>query len=384
MKLWFVIIAITIWQALIVICTITSVRYLPVRDKFFGGMETANPRNPNPFLKNPVLYSRANYDGIHYINIASKGSIGVGQQAFFPLYIKLLTLLKPVFRNLTVTGVAISLISFIIGSFIFIKLLLLDYSSSVSKWIYISLLIFPTSFYFSFVYTEGLFFLLSVSAFYFARTRRWWLAGLTGALAAYTRVTGIILFPALLIELFNQSGYSLSRMKKDLKPLLPLFLIPLGLFLFMWQLNQSIHDPLAFIHVQSSFSQGRSANLILLPQVYWRYFKIFATFNRSDPLFYTILLEFFTTSLFLVLGVISFIKHRLSYSFFNFTCFILPTLTGTFTSMPRYVLAGFPAFILIGVHLAKIRPVYRYTYLSLSLLLGFVFLSLFVRGFWVS
>jgi Gpi18-like mannosyltransferase len=380
----FLILSVLIWQLIIITCTIISVRYLPLRDKFFGGLELASPSDPNPFLRNPALYSRANFDGIHYINIARGTSVGVSQSAFFPLYTKLIAVLGPLFKNHNLAGVVISLMSFVIGSFMFKKLLALDYAPVYSRWIYLALLFFPTSFYFGFVYTEGLYFLLSISTFYFARTRHWWLAGLTGALASYTRITGVILFPALIIELFSQSHYSFKQVKSQLKNLIPVFLILLGLMLFMWQLNQSVHDPLAFLHVQSTFAQGRSDKLIILPQVFWRYLKIVVTFNRSDPLFYTILFELFTSIVFLVLSIISFARHRLSYSFFNFTCFILPTLTGTFTSMPRYVLTCFPAFFIIGHFLSKSKPFYRYTYFGFSFLLGLIFLSLFVRGFWVS
>jgi len=371
----FLISTIVVWQLLTVVCTVLSVRYLPIRDKFFGGMELAGQLDPNPFLRNPILYSRANFDGIHYINIARGSSVGVSQQAFFPLYIDLIKLIGPAFKNHNIAGVIISLGSFVAGGFFLKKLLALDYSLYTSRWVYIALLAFPVSFYFSFVYTEGLFFFLSIASFYFARTGRWWFAGIMGALASYTRITGILLFPALIIELISQH---------QIKKIIPVLLIPLGLVLFMSQLAKTTGDPLAFLHVQSTFAQGRSDTLVLLPQVFWRYLKIFATFNRSDPLFYTIILEFATSVIFFILSIFVFFKHRLSYAFFNFACFILPTLTGSFTSMPRYVLAGFPAFIIIGQWLSGIKPIYKYTYLFISLVLNLLYLSLFVRGYWVS
>lgn len=371
----FIVWTLIFWQLIVIATTLISVRYLPLRDKFFGGMELAGVLDPNPFLRNPVLYSRANFDGISYINIARGTRIGVSQQAYFPLYTILISIFGPVFKNHNFAGVFISLVSFVIGIFIFKKLISLDYSEAVSRWVYLSLLFFPTSFYFGSIYTEGLFFLLAVLTFYFARTGRWWLAGLVGALASYTRITGIILFPALLIESLYHSQFKKS---------LPILLIPLGLTLFMWQSFRSAGDPLAFLHVQSIFAQGRSDNLILIPQVFWRYLKIFLSFNSADPLFYTILLEFLTSVVFFLLSLFSFFRLRLSYSIYNILCFILPTLTGTFTSMPRYVLECFPAFLLIGLLLSKTRPVYRYVYLSVSILLGIFYLSLFVRGFWVS
>ena len=57
--------------------------------------------------------------------------------------------------------------------------------------------IFPFGFFFGMVYTEALFLLLTVLAFYAFRTRRWLLGGVCGGLASATRVNGILLLPAL-------------------------------------------------------------------------------------------------------------------------------------------------------------------------------------------
>ena len=53
---------------------------------------------------------------------------------------------------------------------------------------------FPTSLFFTAVYTESMFLMLSVAALLCARIRRWWLAGvLWECLAALTRSHGIFL-----------------------------------------------------------------------------------------------------------------------------------------------------------------------------------------------
>ena len=62
-----------------------------------------------------------------------------------------------------------------------------------------------------------------------------------------------------------------------------------------------------------------------------------ATVNSSDPLYFTIWMEFLTGIGFWFYQFILFIKQRLSYAVFNFLAYIIPTLTGTFTSLPRYV-----------------------------------------------
>src|SRR5207247_8258249 len=57
--------------------------------------------------------------------------------------------------------------------------------------------IFPFSFFFGAVYTESTFLLFTVLTFHCFRTRRWAAAGVCGAIAAATRVTGILMWPAL-------------------------------------------------------------------------------------------------------------------------------------------------------------------------------------------
>jgi hypothetical protein len=61
------------------------------------------------------------------------------------------------------------------------------------------------SFFFSAVYSESLFLLLSVGAFYSARTDHWAWAGTLGALAAATRSAGVLIAIALVIIWLTQT-----------------------------------------------------------------------------------------------------------------------------------------------------------------------------------
>ena len=64
--------------------------------------------------------------------------------------------------------------------------------------------VFPTSYFFLMPYTESLFFLLAVTAFWGARRGEWAVAATAAALAALTRSVGIVLAPALLVEALHQ------------------------------------------------------------------------------------------------------------------------------------------------------------------------------------
>ena len=79
------------------------------------------------------------------------------------------------------------------------------HSTEMARLTVLLVAIFPTAFFFLAPYSESLFLLLSVSAFWFARRDRWGLAALSGALAAGTRSVGVLLVLALGVEAVLQS-----------------------------------------------------------------------------------------------------------------------------------------------------------------------------------
>jgi hypothetical protein len=373
MKLSQVIKYVVIWQLAIILITLLSATSLPLRSDYLGGGLRA-------YQKNPLLYSRLNFDGVHYLSIAANG-YGYAQQAFFPLYPKLISIISKTFIGADLGSVLISLACFTVGLYYFSKLIRMDLSENATKWTIISLLIFPVSFYFSAAYTEGLFFLLCILSFYNARKSRWLLASIFGFLASYTRVVGVMLFPALIIEWLIQYR---QHVFKNILSISWLLIIPAGLFIYMFYLQQTTGDALAFAHVQKLFGQGRSDEIVLIYQVIWRYLKMIFTVDRTNPLYITIWLEFITGISFLAISLVSLFKSRPSYAIFSFLSYLLPTLSGVFTSVPRYVLICFPAFMLIGQYLSKSSFRHKLVYVTLSIIAAMLFTALFVRGYWVS
>ena len=354
--------------------TSLSSYFLPLQETYIGGATQA-------YVENPLLYSRANFDGNHYLTIARRG-YGYAQQAFFPLYPNLIRYFSKYMLPVT-SGVAISIVSFFIAIIFLVKLVKLDDSDpNIAKWTIISLLAFPTSFFLGSVYTEGLFLMLVVLSFYCARTGRWWLAGIFGAFASYTRFVGIFLLPALLFE-YWEIHKDIKNYKLKIKNLIPLLLIPTGLLVYMQFLNKTTGDPLAFVHAQKLFGQGRSEKLILLYQVFWRYIKMVFTVDLKNPIYPTLVLEFVTGIAFLWASIAVAIKQRRSYAVFAVLSYLVPTLTGNLVSLPRYILTAFPFFIGYGRFLAVNKP-RRQLILTISIVLSIIYLSMFVRGYWVS
>jgi len=337
-------------------------------------------------LARPGLWAWANFEGEHYLAIAQHGYANL-EQAFFPLFPWLIRVFVYPFREnpfaLLISGLTISHLAFLTALFLFYKLIKLDFDEKVAQLAILFLLIFPTSFFFGAVYTESLFLVLILGSFYAARKKNWWVAGILGAFASATSFLGIFLLPALLWEWWEQRSTENLRLKtQDFFELIPILLIPLGLLFYMRFLASFYQDPLMFIHVQPAFgTQGSADKLILLYQVFWRYLKMIVS-TRWDPLYFTVWLELLTTTGFGALLVYAQLKKiRLSYLIFAFLAFLVPTLTGTFSSMPRYVLVLFPGFITLALIKNKI---FRSLYIFVCCLLLAIATIFFTRGYWIA
>lgn len=355
------------WRILLFVILFLAVKNVALQQHFLGGGMQA-------YLKTPWLWAWANFDGEHYLSIAKDG-YHLAEQAFFPLY----PLLIKLFGGGVWSGLFISNASFFLALVGLFKLLRIDYSQKISRIAIILLLLFPTSFYFGAVYTESLFLALVVWSFYFYRKDNIFFASILGMLASGTRVIGVILLPIYLLELFKDKA-------KWGKKHLWLLLIPLGLISYMFYLSKVYGDPLMFLHALPAFGEQRSSIPILLPQVFYRYvFKILPNLNYSYFAgTFTTFMEFVVGIMFLIVSVISFFKLRLSYSLFLLLGYLIPTLSGSFSSLPRYVIVLFPAFILFALWAEKLsRPlkIVLYGLLFSSLAIAS---AMFLRGYWVS
>lgn len=367
------------WRLFLVIILFISVKFIPLasKDKFLGGGSLSFPIFPE-------LFSWANFDGEHYLSIAIFG-YKMLEQAFFPVYPKLIAFLAQpfssdffsTFLSATLIGLLISNASFILALIFLFELISIDFSKKIALLTLLVLLVFPTSFYFGAVYNESLFLLLSVLSFYFARKKRWFLSSIFGLIASATRVFGILLLPTLLLEAYTQ--------KEKFSKIFWLFLIPLGLGGYMIYQHLFFGDALAFYNLQTVVGEQHQRGIILLPQVYFRYIKMILTVNLQNPIFQTILLEFTIGILFFILPIIGYFKKvRLSYLFYSLVGFLLPTIQGSFSSSPRYVLVLFPAFLIIALLINNFSGIFKFTYLLLSLLFLAIETALFLRGYWVA
>ncbi len=154
------------------------------------------------------------YDTEWYLKIARSGYDAVST-VFFPLYPALLSLAGPGDIGMSFWGVILSQIFFLGGLYYLYRLTVLDFGEGVARTAVFLLAFFPTTAFFSAVYTESLFLFLSVSAFYYVRKGGWGRAGLLAGLAGLTRNSGWILWIMLVVEYFQY----IRREKKPVKGL---------------------------------------------------------------------------------------------------------------------------------------------------------------------
>lgn len=344
------------------------------------------------------VWGFGNFDGVHYLRIAQNGYDSDYSQAFFPLY----PLLVGFLTNLNIfihknpvldtriyvdpgyffTAFALSNIFFLMALIFLYKLFRTDFNQKTSFSSLVLLTFFPTSFYFGSVYTESLFLFLAAASLYFIKKENFLAAGIFSAFASATRVFGLLLIPVILIEIFIKYKKKLLPQSWDVtKAIVGILIAPSGLLLYMLYLRLNFDKPLYFLTSQPLFGAERSSgNLVFLPQVIFRYLKIFVTVPATSQLFLNALLEFGFTVVALVSIVLFIKKMKLSYLVFSLGCLIMPTLTGTFSSMPRYSLMGF----LVLPFITQSAGRYYKLLLAVFMLSEIILVSLFVRGYWVA
>lgn len=366
------------WRLILFLIALLAVPIINLRRDFTLLDPSLNPWH--------ILNMWANFDGLQYLDI-SQYWYGVFPHtdksfAFFPMYPIVIRAVNSVIHNNLLAGLLVSHLSLVIALYFLFKLLRLDYSQKTVALTISILLFFPTSFFFGSYYTESLFLLISVLVFYFARQGLFLPAALFALLGSATRVTGVFLWPALALEFYL---YHRKNIKQMFNPdAVWLILPPLGLLSYMRYQFKKTGDALYFITSQPAFGANRTVDkVILIHQVLYRYVKMMIFVDHTTPLFFSVLLEFITGCLFLALIIYGISRLRLSYLVYVAASFFLPTFTGTFSSMPRYVLVLFPLFALLATVLEKLPPKAVKAYFVISSVLAIITIALFTRGYFI-
>ena len=147
----------------------------------------------------------ARYDSGWYEGIARNGYEyapgGRSNIAYFPVYPMLMRQVGRIFGRYHAAfyfgGIVVSWTSFVLAMVALYYLARLDLPRHRAERAVLLTAIFPFAFFFGVIYSESTFLFFTVLAFYLLRTRRWLMGGANAALAIATRVTGVLMWPAL-------------------------------------------------------------------------------------------------------------------------------------------------------------------------------------------
>ncbi|HEX8974758.1 MAG TPA: hypothetical protein VF817_04715 [Patescibacteria group bacterium] len=283
---------------------------------------------------------------------------------FFPLYPFLMKMVGTVlFANYILAGWIVSMAALVAGCAYFYKLVKEFHPDVDPELPVLLMLIFPTAFFLNVVYTEGLFFFITVACFYYVFKKQFWMAGIFALLGSLTHSNGVFLGLPILWETVRLLGWKKGLLSKNIIPMaMPAF----GMFSFLLYDYLRFKDFMLFFKIESAWGRSFSIN--------WDHFSFFShpsIMNMSIDIAFTIL----------IISAVVLVWKKLSplYSVFMSLTVLAALTSGTLMSIGRYSLVLFPLFIL----LAKIKNKNAFfAWAVISVLFLAMDITLWVNNYW--
>jgi hypothetical protein len=320
------------------------------------------------------------WDSQFYVQIAARGYTAeppLPSIVFFPLYPALIRVTAAIAGSgplaLWVAALVISLGSLVAAVGYLIALARFDHGERVARRAAMYLLIFPTTLFLSAAYPESLFLALSLASFYYARRGQWWLVGLLGFAASLARPYGALLVIPLAFEYLLQRKFDVRLVRRDV---LWLGLVPMGLPLFLAYIAWKFQDAGAMGAAQQIWGRGYVPPWEIVTRLFEGPVVVHGiTLGIS-------LVDLAFAALFGVVVVVSWWSLRPTYALYSTLLLATVLSSGAFTSVPRYGLAIFPMFLVLGLWAE--RGSRHEAILTVSLILASFAMALFASGRWVA
>jgi hypothetical protein len=293
------------------------------------------------------------FDALWFLRIADSGyRLRDGSAAFFPLYpLAIRGLSLALGGHPLAAATIVSNAAFLGGLVVTYVLTSSELSERAARSTVLLMCVFPTAHFFLMPYSESLFFLLSVTAFWGARRRRWAVAGAAGALAALTRSIGIVIAPALVIEALHQRIEGRGRAWPGF---LAAAATGCGLLAYLgaWWLRAG--EFLAPVTFQANWQRSLSWPWATLWDGTGDAFRYLDDLNGGYWL-----IDWLIVIPMLAASVYALVRLRPAYGVYLWSALLIP-LTYVFPdrplmSMPRFVLPLFPAFWGLALGLERLR-----------------------------
>jgi Gpi18-like mannosyltransferase len=313
------------------------------------------------------------WDSVHYLRLAEVGytSKDVWKAWFYPLFPWSVRLVAWPIGNYFVAALIVSGVALLAAALLLRRLVAIEFSPEVGVRAVWFFLIFPTAYFLHIAYTESLFLVLAITAFWAARKGNWSLAGVAGALACMTRANGTILVPTLAVEAAHQ-WWTTKRWNWRW---LYIAIVPLGFAVYLLLNWKVTGDPFAAFRMRKTIS----STVMAWPWVGIR--DAIGSLDRHPSDAEIIGAQELTFSfLGLICVIASWIRLRPVYAVWMTGNYLLVNAVDFIESVPRYSLVMFPIFMLFALVGANR---FWYTLITIwSVLFLALFSGLFVRGWW--
>lgn len=317
------------------------------------------------------------WDAVWYTLIATQGygpQVGA-LHAFFPAFPGLIHLVGSVLGgNYLLAGVLINRVLLFPTVVLFTLLVREEAGDQAAEHAPLFFLLMPAAVFFLAVYTETLFLLACLGCFLALRRERWWLAGLCCAVATATRLPGIVLAGAVLVEGLASRKYwqGLGAAALGLS----------GLAAYALYLQLVYHDALAFQHAYDYAWGGREFTLSIWtgPQKYVELVAGGWPIDELNDVTYLSCLVALVVDYALLAAMWR--ALRWSYRCFVIGSMLLPLLSGTLFAYNRYSLTLFP-FVLIACRWTANLPTLREATLLLIGFFSILNIIMFTASYWV-
>lgn len=324
---------------------VANLSFTPYRERAFA----------MPFESQKFAEIFADWDSGWYFDIASRGyyfrADGQSSVAFFPLYPMLMRAVGWTFggteKAIWLAGILVSWGAFAAALIVlhrFAERVFADREVARRTVLYVA--VFPFSLFFTRVYAESVFLLMSVLAVSRAYDDRWWRAGVWGALATLARPNGILIaLPLAIMALRTRPSP-----KEIAHRALALAAIPLALAGYCGFVYALSGDPLGWLNAQVNwgYSLGHPPWQLLLSLIgrivkYGFYDYFFLSSKATYYLFHGV-----AGLIFLALTPIIFKRLGIALGSYVLVSLLVPLSGNALEGIGRYASVLFPAFMVLA------------------------------------
>ena len=288
------------------------------------------------------------WDATQFIRIYDGGYRSSGELqeliVYPPLYPYTVRLVGFVIPSFLVAGLLVSALASVAAGY-FIQAIVRvdggdDAEASRSLWYFF---VFPTAYFLAMPYTEALFMALLLGSFYFARRGNWLLAGVLGAFCTASRISGIILIPALMVEALHQQAWNPRKLAPA--QVAGILLAPVGFLVFLYLNYYYQGDYFAFIdYEQKNWFHHRIWPWESLKEA-WEWTTQTPTGFLRTSIYEMRLAAAAITAVLLLIGTR---WLRPSYQVFGWLSLLMFLSVSFQISLPRYILTIFPMYFVLA------------------------------------